>query len=116
MKLSKTKAQNSFRYSWLLSRIYPYIKPVMARVILGFLVAIPVGLLDGVVAFSLKPYMDYVIGDKVLEFSLLGHQFSIQPDSLAFVIPFAVIGFAMTQGFFKYLNSYKNLLDTKLIF
>lgn len=106
MKLSKTKAQNSFRYSWLLSRIYPYIKPVMARVILGFLVAIPVGLLDGVVAFSLKPYMDYVIGDKVLEFSLLGHQFSIQPDFLAFVIPFAVIGFALTQGFFKYLNSY----------
>ena len=26
MKLSKTTAQNSFKYSWLLARIYPYIK------------------------------------------------------------------------------------------
>ncbi len=106
MKLSKTKAQNSFRYSWLMSRIYPYIRPVLGRVILGFLVAIPVGILDGIVAFSLKPYMDYVIGNKAWEFSLLGHHCSIQPELLAHIIPFAVVGFAMTQGFFKYLNSY----------
>ena len=64
MKLVNTTAQNSFRYGWLLGRIFPFIKPFLGRVFLGFLVAIPVGALDGVVAFSLKPYMDYVIGQK----------------------------------------------------
>ena len=106
MKLSKTKAQNSFRYSWLLSRIYPYLKPVMGRVILGFLVALPVGLLDGIVALSLKPYMDYVVGQKDWILNIFGHHFVIQYSVLAMIIPFAVVAFAMTQGLFKYLNSY----------
>ena len=87
MKLSKTTAQNSFKYSWLLSRIYPYIRPVMSRVILGFLVAIPVGMLDGVVAFALKPYMDYVIGKHDLVFDLLGHHCVISCNLLAMLIP-----------------------------
>lgn len=106
MKLSKTKANNSFRYSWLLARIYPYIKPVLGRLILGFLVAIPVGLLDGVVAYSLKPYMDYVIGRHDWIFSIMGHHVVIPYAVLSTAIPFAVVGFAMVQGFFKYLNSY----------
>ena len=70
MKLSQTKAKNSFEYMWLLKRIYPYIKPFMGRIIMAFLIAIPLGLLDGVVAFALKPYMDYVVGQKNLEFVL----------------------------------------------
>lgn len=106
MKLSKTQAQNSFKYSWLLSRVYPYIKPVMGRVILGFLVAIPVGLLDGIVALSLKPYMDYVVGQKDWILHVMGHEYTISYGLLATVIPFAVVAFAMVQGFFKYLNSY----------
>ena len=106
MKLSKTQAQNSFRYSWLMARIYPYIKPVLGRVIIGFLVAIPVGLLDGVVAFSLKPYMDYVIGQHDWIFHIMGHQVTVPYGFLATIIPFAVVAFAMTQGLFKYLNSY----------
>ena len=57
MKLSKTTGENSYRYLWLLSKIFPYIKPYMGRIIIGFMIAIPLGLLDGVVAFSLKPYM-----------------------------------------------------------
>ena len=61
MKLSATSAQNSFKYGWLLSRIWPYIKPYWFRILLGFIIAIPLGLLDGVTAFALKPYMDYVI-------------------------------------------------------
>ena len=69
MKLSNTTAQNSFKYNWLLLRIWPYIKPYTFRIFLGFLVAIPLGLLDGVTAFALKPYMDYVIGGKAFEYS-----------------------------------------------
>ena len=71
MKLNATTAQNSFKYKWLLSRILPYITPYWFRITLGFLVAIPLGLLDGVTAFALKPYMDYVIGGKSFEFVLL---------------------------------------------
>ena len=106
MKLSKTQAQNSFRYSWLLSRIFPYIKPVLSRAILGAFVALPVGMLDGVVAFALKPYMDYVVGKHDLIFNFLGHHFEIPYMSLAMAIPFAVVLFAVIQGVLRYLNTY----------
>ncbi len=106
MKLAQTTAQNSFKYSWLLGRIFPFIKPVLGRVILGFLVAIPVGALDGVVAFALKPYMDYVVGQKDLVFELFHRAFTISASTLALAIPFAVIFFAVFQGVLRYLNSY----------
>ena len=106
MKLAQTTAQNSFKYSWLLGRIFPFIKPVLGRVILGFLVAIPVGALDGVVALALKPYMDHVIGQKDFVFELFHHSFTITASSMAFAIPFAVIFFAVLQGVLRYLNSY----------
>lgn len=106
MKLEATKASNSFRYSWLLQRIFPFIKPFLGRVILGFLVAIPVGILDGVVAFALKPYMDYVVGQKDWVFSILNHSFTISHDFMAMAIPFAVIFFAGFQGVLRYLNTY----------
>lgn len=92
MKLKDTTASKSFEYKWLISRIYPYIKPFLGRVILGLIVAIPVGLLDGVVAYALKPYMDLVIGKKNM--------------ILAAIIPFAVIFFAAFQGLLRYLNVY----------
>lgn len=106
MKLAETKAQNSFKYGWLLSRIWPYIKPYWFRITLGFLVAIPLGLLDGVTAFALKPYMDYVIGGKSLEFTSFGHAFVITSIQMAYILPFAVIAFAGFQGVLRYLNGY----------
>lgn len=102
MKLKDTQVNKSFDYGWLLKRIFPYIKPFFGRVILGFLVAIPVGLLDGVVSFVLKPYMDYVIGQKNLV--IYGHE--IEYTLLALVMPFAVVAFATFQGLLRYLNSY----------
>lgn len=102
MKLKDSQALTSFEYSWLLKRIFPYIKPFMGRVILGFLVAIPVGLLDGVVSFSLKPYMDYVIGKQDL---IIG-SITIPYLKLAFAMPFAIIMFAVIQGVLRYLNTY----------
>lgn len=106
MKLAATKAENSFKYGWLLSRIWPYIKPYMFRIVLGFLVAIPLGLLDGVTAFALKPYMDYVIGGKNLEFNAFHHAFVITSIQMAYILPFAVIVFAGVQGVLRYLNGY----------
>ncbi len=106
MKLSNTTAQNAFKYNWLLSRIFPYLKPFLGRIILGFLIAIPVGLLDGVVAFFLKPYMDYVVGQKDLVFTLLNHTYTLSFSLMAVSIPFAVIAFAIVQGVLRYLNEY----------
>lgn len=106
MKLSTTTAENSFKYGWLLSRIWPYIKPYMFRIICGFLVAIPLGLLDGVTAFALKPFMDYVVGKQDWIFHVLGHEFTLTWQTFAFIIPFGVIAFAGFQGVLKYLNDY----------
>ncbi len=106
MKLSQTEAKNSFEYMWLLKRIFPYIKPFIGRIIMAFFIAIPLGLLDGVVAFALKPYMDYVVGQKNLEFALFNHNFSISYSLMAVAIPFAVVLFAGFQGILRYLNEY----------
>ena len=106
MKLSSTTAQNSFKYGWLLSRIWPYIKPYMFRIICGFVVAIPLGLLDGVTAFALKPFMDYVVGKQDWVFHLLGQEFTLTWEAFAFIIPFGVIAFAGFQGVLRYLNDY----------
>lgn len=106
MKLETTTAQNSFKYGWLLSRIFPYIKPYLFRIFLGFLVAVPLGLLDGVTAFALKPYMDYVIGGK--EFTCNWHNihFTITSIQMALIIPIGVVLFAAFQGILRYLNGY----------
>lgn len=105
-KLSATSAQNSFNYSWLLSRIMPYIKPYWFRIIIGFAIAIPLGLLDGVTALALKPYMDYVIGGTDFNFEFQNIHFSIESAKMAFIIPIGVILFAALQGVLRYLNGY----------
>ena len=102
MELKTTTARNSYKYGWLLKRLYPYVKPVLGRVILGFLVATPIGLLDGAMAFALKPYMDYVIGKQDLVF--LGVTITWQV--MAYCIPYAVVLFAALQGILNYINNY----------
>lgn len=102
MKLKDTCAEKSFDYGWLLSRIFPFIKPFMGRIILGFIIAIPVGALDGIVAFALKPFMDYVVGQK----DLVVHGYSISYSVLATLIPFGIVFFAVFQGVLRYLNDY----------
>ena len=102
MKLKDTQALTSFKYGWLLKRVFPYIKPIMGRVILGFLIAIPVGLLDGIVSFALKPYMDYVVGEQ----NLIIGSYEISYSLLAVLMPFGIIFFALFQGVLRYLNAY----------
>ena len=105
-KLKATSASNSFDYAWLLSRMMPYIKPYLPRIIFGFLIAIPLGLLDGVTALAIKPYMDYVIGGKTFVFTALNHTISITSILMAFLLPIGIILFAAVQGLLRYLNSY----------
>ena len=106
MKLSATTAQNSFKYGWLMARVWPYIKPYWFRILLGFLIAIPLGLLDGVTAFALKPYMDYVVGGKAFEFSLFNNNYTITSIQMAVILPIGVVLFAAFQGILRYLNGY----------
>ena len=79
-----------------------FIKPHLPRIILNLLLAIPLGLLDGVVAFALKPYMDCVINGQT--WHILG--FSIEQNVLASAIPFGIVTFALVQGLLKYTNNY----------
>ena len=105
-KLTTTTAKNSFKYTWLLSRIWPYIKPYWFRILLGFAITIPLGLLDGVTAFALKPYMDYVVGAKDLVVNWHGINLSITSMQMAYILPIGVVLFAALQGLLRYLNGY----------
>ena len=106
MKLKDTISKDAFRYGYLLQRILPYIKPVLGRAILGLLLAVPLGLLDGVTAIALKPYLDNVVnGSAGATFELFGRVFHSR-HFWATIIPPAIIIFAIVQGGLKYANSY----------
>jgi len=105
-KLQNTCTKQAFEYEYLLKKIFPYIKPYLFRIILGFLIAIPLGLLDGVTAFALKPYLDYVVGKQDWIFHILGHEYTLTWQLFAFLIPFGVVVFAGLQGVLRYLNEY----------
>lgn len=101
-KLKDTLSKDAFRYGYLTKKITPFIKPHLARIFLNILIAIPLGLLDGVVAFALKPYMDCVINGKSWT---LGN-FTLEQNILATAIPFGIVLFAVVQGVLKYANNY----------
>lgn len=106
LKLKDTKSRDAFRYGHLMQRIFPYIKKVLPRTMLLILLAIPLGLLDGVIAFSLRPYMDYVVNGnatQVLEFQ--GHEIYLQAFCIKY-IPYAIVFFALVQGLLRYICNY----------
>ena len=106
LKLKDTKSKYAFSYGFLLNKMFPYIKTVLGRTILLFLLAIPLGLLDGVVAFSLRPYMDFVVnGNESQVYELWGHEIHLQAFFIKF-IPFAIVVFALIQGLLKYCCNY----------
>ena len=106
LRLKDTKTKLAFSYGVLLNRMWPYILKVLPRTILLFLLAIPLGLLDGVVAFALRPYMDYVVnGNETQVYELLGHKIYLQAFLIKF-IPYAIVVFALIQGLLKYVCNY----------
>lgn len=63
-------------------------------------------MLDGVVALSLKPYLDFVVnGNPEHTWSYLGITVHSQA-FLAAIIPFGIVAFALFQGVLKYLSNY----------
>lgn len=106
LKLQNTSTKNAFKYGYLLNKMAPYIKLVLWRSILLFILAIPLGLLDGVVAISLRPYMDFVVnGNESQTFEFMGQSFVLQT-VLIKLIPAAIVIFAVIQGILKYLCNY----------
>ncbi len=75
-------------------KLVPYIKPYMFKAILAVGLCIPIGLLDGVIALSLKPYTDLVMVEKSTQ--------------AAWYIPFVIVVFAVVQGVLSYLAVYLN--------
>ena len=102
MKLDDIKTKSAFEYKYLFKRIFPYLKPLAFRIFLTFLLVIPLGLLDGVTAFALKPYIDVVVNNQ----TLVVKGYELTRDFLAFWIPPGIVIFAGIQGVLRYLNTY----------
>jgi subfamily B ATP-binding cassette protein MsbA len=101
-KLKDTLSKDAFRYGYLVNKIAPFLKPHMGRIILNMILAVPLGLLDAVVAYALRPYMDCVINGKT--YSICG--LTVEQNVLAAIIPFGIVLFALVQGLLKYTNNY----------
>ena len=75
-------------------RMWPYIKPVWFRALLTLLLAIPVGSMDALIAWAIKPYTDAVMLEQNL--------------ATSWYIPILIVGFTAVQGGLTYLLNYLN--------
>jgi len=75
-------------------KIAPYVKPYWFRGLLSVLVTIPIGAMDAVIAWSLKPYMDIVMVE--------------QNTASTNYIPVLIIVFSCLQSFLNYGATYLN--------
>lgn len=88
---NKIKSTNMVRNY---SKILPYVRPYWFRAIAAVLVTIPIGSMDAVIAWSLKPYMDVVMVEKSA--------------AATWYIPFLIIIFSCLQSGLSYLATYLN--------
>ena len=91
-KSASALARNAFVKNY--RRMWPYVKPYWVQALLSVLLAMPIGALEGVIAMSLKPYMDLVMIDKSLQ--------------AAWYIPFVIVLFTSLQGALTYAANYLN--------
>lgn len=77
-------------------KILPYIKPYWGRALTAVLITIPIGSMDAVIAWALKPYMDTVMVEK----STVG--------SSTVFIPLLIIVFSSVQSLLTYTATYLN--------
>lgn len=91
-KIKEKISANMFIKSY--KRMWPYIKPVWFRALLTFLLAIPVGSMDAVIALAIKPFTDAVLVEQHL--------------TNGWWIPLAIVAFTTVQGGLTYLLGYLN--------
>ncbi len=75
-------------------RMWPYIKPFWGRAVLTILLAIPVGMLDAVIAWAIKPFTDGMI--------------SSNPLFPNWLLPIVIVAFTTLQGALTYTVGYLN--------
>lgn len=75
-------------------RMWPYVKPVWVRAVLTLLLAIPVGSMDALIAWAIKPYTDAVMVEQNL--------------AASWYIPILIVGFTAVQGGLTYTLNYLN--------
>lgn len=75
-------------------KIFPYVKPYWFRGLISVLITIPIGSMDAVIAWSLKPYMDVVMVEK--------------STNVANYIPLLIIVFSCLQSSLNYAATYLN--------
>lgn len=74
--------------------ILPYAKPYWVRALIAILITIPVGSMDAVIAWSLKPFMDVVLVEKQTGWTMY--------------IPLMIVVFSVLQALFTYIANYMN--------
>ncbi len=89
-------------------KMLPYVKPYWARALTAMLITIPIGAMDAIIAWVLKPYMDVVLIEKNA--------------SEASFLPLLVITFSLIQSSLLYAATYLNTwvgqritMDLKLV-
>lgn len=92
--LSNLNAQKDTSFIRGYQRFWPFLHPVLWWGLLGVLLTIPVGALDSVIAFFLKPFTDQIMIE--------------QEKSFVTYVPFIIIGFTLVQGILIYLTSLIN--------
>lgn len=75
-------------------RMWPYIKPVWFRALMTLLLAIPVGSMDALIAWAIKPYTDAVMVEQTM--------------AASWYIPILIVGFTTVQGGLTYTLNYLN--------
>lgn len=75
-------------------KILPFVRPYLGRALLALLITIPIGGMDAVIAWSLKPYMDVVMIQ--------------QQSGYTAYLPLLIIVFSLLQSLFNYLATYMN--------
>ena len=76
------------------SKIMPYVKPYWFRGLLSVLITIPIGGMDAVIAWALRPYMDIVMVE--------------QNTASTNYIPILIVVFSCVQSFLNYAATYLN--------
>ena len=74
--------------------IFPYAKPYWFRALIAVVITIPVGMMDAVIAWSLKPFMDVVLVEKQTGWTMY--------------IPLMIVFFSVLQALFTYIATYMN--------
>lgn len=94
-----TKLKQKFNSLYIVQnyrKILPYVKPYWVRALIAVLITIPIGSMDAVIAWALRPYMDVVMMEKG------------QSGGSTAYIPLLIIIFSSLQSILNYLATYLN--------